>query len=69
MAINTATMVDTLDANLNEIYQEGLTAWPTEYTVCFNVLNEKDKIRKALEQTVSLIGCEDQFLQTSSIGQ
>lgn len=46
MAINTATMVDTLDANLNEIYQEGTTSWPSEYTTCFNVMNSTKQSEK-----------------------
>jgi len=37
MAITTATMVDTLDANLNNMFQDGLTDWGEEYSKIFNV--------------------------------
>ena len=39
MAINKATMVDTLDANLNEIWLDGLNRWPEEYSKIFRVEN------------------------------
>lgn len=37
MAINTATIVDALDANLNEMFQDGLKNWGEEYSKVFNV--------------------------------
>lgn len=39
MAINRAVIVDTLDANLNSIHQDGLESWGNEYQKIFNVLN------------------------------
>lgn len=39
MPINTATVVDTLDANLNQMFQDGLESWGEEYAKIFNVLN------------------------------
>jgi hypothetical protein len=42
MPITSADIVDTLDANLNEMFQDGLTAWPEEYSQIFNV-EESDK--------------------------
>ena len=39
MPINTATIVDTLDANLNSMFQDGLESWGEEYSKMFNVLN------------------------------
>ena len=39
MPINTATVVDTLDANLNQMFQDGLESWGEEYSKMFNVLN------------------------------
>jgi len=35
--INTTVYVDALDANLNELYQEGIEKWPEEYSKVFNV--------------------------------
>ena len=32
MAIERQTLVDTLDANLNEIWMDGLDRWPEEYS-------------------------------------
>jgi len=37
MAINRTTIVDALDANLNEMFQDGLTSWGEEYQKVFNV--------------------------------
>ena len=37
--ITTAQIVDTLDANLNSMYQDGLEGWGNEYQKIFNVLN------------------------------
>jgi phage major head subunit gpT-like protein len=37
--ITTTTMVDALDANLNELFQDGLTSWGEEYSKIFNVEN------------------------------
>lgn len=42
MAINSSVIVDALDANLNEIYQDGTKTWPEEYSKVFNV-NNSDK--------------------------
>lgn len=39
MPINTATVVDTLDANLNQMFQDGLEGWGEEYSKLFSVLN------------------------------
>lgn len=39
MPITTAQIVDTLDANLNSMYQDGLEGWGNEYQKVFNVLN------------------------------
>lgn len=32
MAIERSTLVDTLDANLNELWMDGLDRWPEEYS-------------------------------------
>jgi len=37
MAINRSTIVDALDANLNEMFQDGLESWGEEYSKIFNV--------------------------------
>jgi len=37
MAINRATIVDALDANLNEMFQDGLESWGEEYSKFCNV--------------------------------
>jgi len=37
MAINSSTIVDALDANLNEMFQDGLKSWGEEYSKIFNV--------------------------------
>lgn len=39
MPITSAQVVDTLDANLNSMYQDGLEGWGNEYQKIFNVLN------------------------------
>lgn len=39
MAITRQQIVDALDANLNDMYQDGLTSWNEEYRTIFNVLN------------------------------
>ena len=41
-AITVSTMVDALDANLNEMYQDGTKGWPEEYSKIFNV-RDSDK--------------------------
>lgn len=42
MAIQSSTIVDALDANLNEMFQDGLTSWDEEYSKVFN-LETSDK--------------------------
>jgi len=37
MPISRSTIVDALDANLNSMYQDGLTSWGEEYRKIFNV--------------------------------
>lgn len=37
--ITSSQIVDTLDANLNSMYQDGLEGWGNEYEKIFNVLN------------------------------
>jgi len=49
MPINSTIMVDTLDANLNEMHQDGLNGWGEEYRKVFNVessdkQSEKDSL-------------------------
>jgi phage major head subunit gpT-like protein len=39
MPITSAQIVDTLDANLNSMFQDGLESWGNEYQKIFNVLN------------------------------
>lgn len=39
MAITTSQIVDALDANLNDLFQDGLTSWGEEYRKVGNVLN------------------------------
>ncbi len=36
--ITSAQIVDALDANLNQMHQDGLKSWPEEYSTMFNVL-------------------------------
>ena len=42
MAIQSSTIVDALDANLNEMFQDGLKSWDDEYTKIFNI-EDSDK--------------------------
>lgn len=44
--INRATIPDTLDANLNQMWQDGLTSWGEEYRKYFNVLNSTKQSEK-----------------------
>lgn len=37
MAITRSQIVDALDANLNELFQDGINSWGEEYSVVFNV--------------------------------
>lgn len=37
MAINSSSIVDALDMNLNEMFQDGLTQWPEEYSQYLNI--------------------------------
>ena len=37
MAIERSAIVDTLDANLNEMHQDGLKKWQEEYSLLFNM--------------------------------
>lgn len=46
MAINLSTIVDALDLNLNEMFQDGLTKWPEEYSKVFNVENSDKQTEK-----------------------
>ena len=46
MPITRGQIVDALDANLNEMYQDGLTSWGNEYDVCFNVENSDKQSEK-----------------------
>ena len=46
MPINTSTIVDALDANLNKMYQDGLVSWDEEYSKFFNVLNSTKQTEK-----------------------
>lgn len=40
--IQSSTIVDALDANLNEMFQDGLKSWPEEFSKVFNV-EDSDK--------------------------
>ena len=42
MAIQSSTIVDALDANLNEMFQDGLKSWDDEYTKIFSI-EDSDK--------------------------
>ncbi|HEY9874579.1 MAG TPA: Mu-like prophage major head subunit gpT family protein [Candidatus Obscuribacterales bacterium] len=44
--INTSTVVDTLDANLNQIWLDGTSMWPEEYSKVFNVLSSTKQTEK-----------------------
>lgn len=46
MAITSQTIVDALDANLNELYQDGLESWDNEYEKIFNVLTSDKQSEK-----------------------
>jgi len=46
MAIERATIVDALDANLNAMYQDGLEGWGQEYSKVFNVENSTKAVEK-----------------------
>ena len=46
MAITRTQIVDTLDANLNEMFQDGTKGWPEEYSKIFNVLNSDKQSEK-----------------------
>lgn len=45
-AINRTTIVDALDANLNQMFQDGLTSWGEEYSKVFNVLSSTKQSEK-----------------------
>ena len=50
MAITRATIVDALDANLNEMHQDGLESWGNEYQTIFNVgLSDKQSETESYE--------------------
>ena len=44
--INRSTIPDALDANLNQMWQDGLTSWNEEYRKFFNVLNSTKQSEK-----------------------
>lgn len=46
MPITTAQMADALDANLNEMFQDGTKAWPEEYSKIFNVQSSDKQTEK-----------------------
>lgn len=46
MAINSSTIVDFLDANLNEGFLDGLQSWEEEYSDVFNVLTSDKQTEK-----------------------
>jgi hypothetical protein len=46
MAINLSSIVDALDLNLNEMFQDGLQQWPDEYSQVFNVENSDKQTEK-----------------------
>ncbi len=46
MAITRSTSPDTLDANLNEMFQDGLTSWGEEYSKVFNIENSDKQSEK-----------------------
>ena len=45
-AITTSTIVDALDANLNEMFQDGTKSWGEEYSKVFNVLSSDKQTEK-----------------------
>jgi len=46
MAITRQQIVDALDANLNQMFQDGLTSWGEEYRKVFNVLSSTKQSEK-----------------------
>lgn len=46
MAINLSSIVDALDLNLNDMFQDGLQKWPEEYSKVFNVENSDKQTEK-----------------------
>ncbi len=46
MTITRGQIVDALDANLNEMFQDGLNSWPEEYSRVFNVGNSDKQSEK-----------------------
>ena len=44
--INSSTIVDALDLNLNQMYQDGLEDWGNEFEKVFNVLNSTKQSEK-----------------------
>lgn len=56
MAINLATIVDALDLNLNEMFQDGLTKWPEEFSKVFNVeTSDKQTEKDSYESGFGLV--------------
>lgn len=56
MAISTSTIVDSLDANLNEMWQDGLTKWPEEYSKYMNVeSSDKQSEKESYESGFGLM--------------
>lgn len=51
MPITTGQIVDTLDANLNEMFQDGLTSWGEEYTQIFNIESSDKQSEKDSYET------------------
>lgn len=49
--INTGNIVDFLDANLNEGWQDGLKRWPQEYDALFNVQDSQKQSEKDSYET------------------
>ncbi|KKK91444.1 hypothetical protein LCGC14_2712890, partial [marine sediment metagenome] len=45
-AITRSTIIDALDANLDQMFQDGLTSWGEEYRKIFNVLNSDKQSEK-----------------------
>lgn len=45
-AITRSTIIDALDANLDQMFQDGLTSWGEEYRKIFNVLNSTKQSEK-----------------------
>lgn len=46
MPISSAQIVDALDANLNEMWQDGVEGWPEEFSKIFNVGNSDKQSEK-----------------------